>query len=472
MRDGGGIYMDRTDAPDQRGAIVDNLFAANLANGAGAIYVEAWRTDDESVMIEGNRFESHGTGLVDQSVVTINDYRVWLGGNLFQNNRASCVLFGFIGSGELEENAFVDNEAPEGAALRSISQAGSVTLARNFFVRNHALAGDGGAVRAVAPQQDFIINDNVFYANSATGKGGGLRLRCNFIDRGTLLRNVFRDNSADQGGGAWVEFFAHYPFADNVFYGNSARRGGAAGIADRSSAVLLNNSFVGNSATESGAGLQIDAPAWPVLINNLFAENSGAAACECASGAMPDIDYTLMWGNPTGNFGSQGDTHCLGAIANLVLEDPQLAGPAEGIYAPLWGSGAIDAGDPTRFDDDGTRSDIGAQPFERGSLMAVHLGVPIPVLEAGRSASASIFVAPLYGYGGYSGLIQSTFVSDTGFSLSRDLGPFDFGGPSPDPIERSFEGLLPEPLPDGPGGLGLSTTIGGESRVPVFVIGR
>lgn len=141
----------------------------------------------------------------------------------------------------------------------------------------------------------------------------------------------------------------------SVFYDN-ALDGPLVRIGATASAEVLQNHFVAGITAVGAPALQIDGTA--TLVNNLVAHNQGPGASVTASGTVTER-HNLWFDNVASHADFTPDP------TDLVDVDPQIGPLTPGScdvmpLIPPPTSPAIDAGDPSIVDADGTPSDIGA----------------------------------------------------------------------------------------------------------------
>lgn len=171
-------------------------------------------------------------------------------------------------------------------------------------------AGNGGGA-AASVLVDCDVYDNVALGAHPTfvpGKGGG-------IGGGTATRCRIWNNTADLGGGT-----SNTNLERCTVYGNSATAGGGVGLVFGSAVNVRNTILYGNSTPE-------------------VAIVSGTA--------------NVTYSNVQGGYSGTGN----------IATHPQFVSAATGDFHLLPSSPCIDAGDPTTFDPDGSRADMGALPF-------------------------------------------------------------------------------------------------------------
>lgn len=220
---------------------------------------------------------------------------------------------------------------------------GSATTFEGFTVTGGFAAYGAGMFLSGS---SLTVNSCIFYNNTATNHGGGMRLISSSSPK--ITNCIFDTNTAGaQGGGIYCRETSNPDITNCTIVNNTAIVGGGiylhTGIPN-----ITNNIFAGNIATMSGGGIYAN------------------------SGAVPYIDYNDMWSN-TG-----GDYIGCSAGANDISQDPNFDDPEYHILYP--DSPCIDAGsnsapslpgtdyegEPRVFDgdDDGTATaDMGADEY-------------------------------------------------------------------------------------------------------------
>ncbi len=137
---------------------------------------------------------------------------------------------------------------------------------------------------------------------------------------------------------------------------------------------LESSHLVGNTATTATAALGVEGDA--TVRNTLIAYNTGPGDVVGGAGTLTTT-YNLYWSNQDGGFATLDPSE--------LVADPLLGGTTPGTcdytqLVPQVGSPAIDGGDPSELDDDGTASDIGAfgPPFALPEIDEDEDGVPLP----------------------------------------------------------------------------------------------
>ena len=355
---GGGAQLD--DA--------DSSFISNRATADGGAVYAAGASELGFVRsrLERNQADEDGGGIYAIDVaggVTLQDAElddnladVGDGGALWLGSNMPLTM---IASG-LHRNAAGGRGG--GIAASPTTEPGDVVIQQTELTGNDAERGGGAAW---LDGTDWVeVSDSIVADNESGADGGGL-----LLERGvgpTVLRSTFRGNIAQGRGGGVLESDTVAPgfYGATIFAENQAARGGGMAVRDAAEAEVINATFVGNRAARDGAHLHI-AGSIVRLVNVIAAFGvDGGGIWGDATAATSDRFYTLTWQNSGGDWGGAFGTPPPSS-GNLSL-DPLFRAytnngqPADDDLRLAIGSPAIDAGDPSLFDVDGSRSDIGA----------------------------------------------------------------------------------------------------------------
>ena len=193
-------------------------------------------------------------------------------------------------------------------------------------------ASDGGGIWLNA-SSSLTLRDAAVSDNHATNTGGGI-LVSGLL---TLDRATVEGNSADVGGGIFVNNGASATLINTTFSGNSAASNGGA-IFTRNAVDITNSTIADNTAAAGAGGIHKAGSGNASLKNTILANNTGGNA----NGAL------ISLGN---NIDSQNTAGLMGP-GDQIMTDPLLGvlkyngGPTK-TYALLTGSPAIDAGTAT-----------------------------------------------------------------------------------------------------------------------------
>ncbi len=228
----------------------------------------------------------------------------------------------------------------------------------------------GGAINVAGIDTRVELRNSVLSGNSAFDAGGGLFAR--YMSAVTIEDCIIRDNAANYYGGGIHADNAAVTVTRSVIDGNSAAIGGAVYARDTAEVALTNCTITGNDALAEGSG-----PFSSLTAPSIDASMKAGGAF-AFTGATLALHNTILWGNSPiemanhpvrpgaivatfcdieGGYGAEADSN--------VSADPLFVDSEQGDYHLMYGSPAIDAGDPTSaLDPDTTRADIGAIPFD------------------------------------------------------------------------------------------------------------
>ena len=299
-----------------------------------------------SVDVQSSTLAAAISGTVNGGVIHLNRSDLTASGVTFRYglNTDGGALSGNAGSTMVvDASTFEGNTADNGSAIYMSS--GDVTVRTSVIRSNTALAGTitcvGGSLCSV--------EDTYFEANTADS---GSLIDADGPTTTTLARLV---QCGATSGGQVVDLKGTTATLQRSVFYNNTLTGPLVSISANASATLTNNHFVGGLSTTDGSVMRVEGTA--NFKNNLVAHNTSVGAVIAGIGTLNN-SYNLYFNNL--------DTHSdlpLDA-SSLIDQDPLITStPGDCDLVPLVPttlSPAIDAGDPSTFDDDGTIADIGA----------------------------------------------------------------------------------------------------------------
>lgn len=357
---GGAILMSATDL-----TIRDSTFDGNLAfwGDGGTLSVS---TDYDNPA--GSRLTLEDTELAG----TPGEVAAWSGGCLSAGTGATVTLIGgslhdcnaAYGGGAIafygdsltaSGTEFVANQATWGGAITQ--SGGLLTLAGVRIEGNQATAG--GAIQASGTSvevTDSLVENNASDTNvvellDTVGLALTRNRYCaNYAGTSSAVVGV----TGAEGGPFTVTNEVHLFNAANG--GTSFYYGPSDWLLNQGPELWLrNNDFAGNDVAAA-----VTVRGMVDFRNNLLADQPLGLVIEQALGNQVAGDYNLWYQTDA----SQGNDGRFPAANDVVGVDPMVQAYVQGDCASnLWlqhGSPAHDAGDPTLFDPDGSRSDIGA----------------------------------------------------------------------------------------------------------------
>ena len=326
---GGAIYAERSLIQ-----IIGGAMQANISDGRGGAIL----AEDESTVVTGSGafFDSNEAGDLGGAIALIDsgatiDASVFLDNTGWFGGAVGIDQSGATAAVDIAESEFRDNSSLEGGGAIYALNIGALTLTDGIVVGNDAV--QGGALYA-NDFTDITLQRSLVCANNALSTGGGLWVSFGSGDV-TLNGNLVVENdSGSSGGGGHFYSIGSADLVNNHFVGNSAVVDGGA-VSARYLDIDLRNSLVGWTGSVDAVTMQ-DYGVGTVSYNSFHAN----AAADV--GAGPAEDGTNLFAIP-GIAGYSKDGDC---------DNDRLW--------PDAGSILVDAGDPTLFDLDKSRSDIGA----------------------------------------------------------------------------------------------------------------
>jgi hypothetical protein len=241
-----------------------------------------------------------GTLTVTDSTISGNSEANY-GGGIYNENRLTVA-----------NSILSDNSATYGGGIYNSGGTATVT---NSTISGNSTAGfqDGGGILNGGT---LTVTNSTISGNSAANYGGGID---NYLGTVTVTDSTISSNSANDGGGIWT----------------------SAGL------TVTASTLSGNSARDLGGGVDLISSSRATLQNVLVAGNSAPSSPDVA-GSLTSQGHNLI-GDGTGGSGFD-PTDLVGTSANPI--DPLLGPLADNggptpTMAPLIGSPAITAGDPT-----------------------------------------------------------------------------------------------------------------------------
>jgi predicted outer membrane repeat protein len=378
-----------------------------------AIYHAGGVMQVRNLTVVGNR----GSALYTQG----SDLRAW--DCSFSDNGNGVALNSLASVVQLTRCVFEDDAS-------AVFAGGSLNAQQCRFARN--LQNEGGAARADGAVATFVecqFEDNEAYSET----GGALSWRNASL---TLVRCTARRNFARTGFGRGGAIYCHNQLLTIdacVFEDNEARGGGGAVTAVGSFAIT-GSRFVGNRATNASRGGAVSLESEGTLSHCTFADNfagfwGGAVAWRRDLAPVGAVEHCTFFRNQSTNGG--GGIHFPGALGGTVRNSilwanvggpggasDQIgsstvsavveycdvqgghAGPGNLDLDPSFlsvsaldlrlaaGSPCIDTGDPASpLDPDGSRADMGAEPFDPGACPPIFSYCTNPASSSGCVSS-------------------------------------------------------------------------------------
>ncbi len=305
----------------------------------GSISVAAASLTLSGTVHQGNQSANDG-GAVAVSSGTLTLRR----GCIFDGNTAEddggAIL---LDAASLVDNGgtqYLGNTGKKGGAIYMVGGSADITDA---VFRSNVATVEGGAIAATGTPSGVSIERNQFALNDAIADGGALALRDFSAPAGTFRNNRVQDNTAGAAGG------------------------GIAIVGAVGGMLVHNNTFTGNESVSEGAvvAVSVTLDASDVqLVSNVMRNNDGLSAMFMAPGLGALVQYNTGYGTNSGvHFGGALD----GLDPTNVERNPELVdfsddGNPDNDDLGLSGSSPeIDDGPPlSTFDDlDGSQNDRG-----------------------------------------------------------------------------------------------------------------
>jgi len=237
----------------------------------------------------------------------------------------------------------------------------------------------GGGLRVLSTHAELIFQNVNIYNNSAD-YGGGMFASFEL----NLFENVnIYNNSAIYGGG--IFFAVHYGVMSNInIYGNNAEYGGGVYYHSCYGPQMMNCEIFNNTAVYGG-GIKTNGSENIELQNLTIVGNTATlgGSIRIDTNSSINLSSCILWGNSDDEI-SIDETSTVDVNYSLISggypgtgnidEYPLFSDLASWDLALTWEhdpepdstkSPCIDTGDPLFFDPDGTRSDMGAIPYEQ-----------------------------------------------------------------------------------------------------------
>ena len=350
---------DRGAAIDASGSSIEvagSAFNGQRARIGGAIFAESGTVSVSGTWFDGQRVTEAG------GAIGVVDTNLHVADAVFEDTSAlgavgasggaisaggSGVFDVVIGQSDFR-SGLVDRAADRGGALAQ--SGGDLVVTGSSFDGWAAI--DGGAI--ALDDVEAAFTDVSLTHNLATAGGGAIRARASRL---TMVRPLLCGNAAGEVGGAVsAETSGELRAVNGRWIGNASPRGAAI---HASIDVVLEQDTLVDDAAATGAAIETSGGSFTTDGTII---DTASAALFVGEGTVYRGSYGLWWG---GARLAEGSAPVDVYGENDVSGDPgfaSYAGPTD-CEALLWltpGSPAVDAGDPSVLDPDGSRADIGA----------------------------------------------------------------------------------------------------------------
>ena len=223
---GGAILFNAYNLTIINSSFIKNSAGNNSGSYGGAIYCNGSLMTISNCTFDENSVYGSGSHIY----LSENSNYVWIGNNSTFKNGIK-VTSSNSGSG-----VFIDS-------------TDHVTIINSTFIQNVGINGAGVILNAIS--SNFVIDNNIFEENTASGNGGAVAFINSVSNNVEFKGNNFTSNVASGNGGA-IFTNAALNIVDSNFTSNSASGNGGA-IYINGDADLENVIFTGNSAVEGSA---------------------------------------------------------------------------------------------------------------------------------------------------------------------------------------------------------------------------
>ncbi|HBQ59888.1 MAG TPA: hypothetical protein DD671_09770, partial [Balneolaceae bacterium] len=250
-------------------------------------------------------------------------------GFYFRNSRVEDNEFSFLNSGDRN-----------GVIVSENSTFRRNTISKTFY--SNWVTANLSYKYAIRTNGSSIIQNNVIYNERGIYAEG--------LDRnGEISYNEIHNTIGNERLGIHVTGASEADVVNNTLVMSDSTGTGTGILVDNNSSIDVQNNHIQNFAT----GITINSVNNIPSFNNLYQNTAAFSGSE-----LPSQIGTF---STTNHQGSSSD------IYFNINVDPQFINPADSNYALQTSSPLVDAGSDKLSDADGTRSDIGANPFDYGN---------------------------------------------------------------------------------------------------------
>lgn len=261
--------------------------------GGGAICNLGGTVSIHRTVIKRN--EARGTAGAGGAILNVQGSLSLLTVTLWQNSASNSGggIENFAGEVVLDDVTFDDNETGRspghGGGLHS-TEDGTVSIIRSVFWQNSALQGGGLWSAGALTLEETLLRDNEARGVGAIEGGGGFY---NAGGTAVVRKSTFWNNIAasSTGGGLINAGGGTLDVTYSTFSGNAAQSGGGLAIA-AGEAELWNTTVASNTASEAGGGVVI-ADGVLTVGNTIIGDNAGTLGPDCL-GALVSAGYNVL----------------------------------------------------------------------------------------------------------------------------------------------------------------------------------
>ncbi|MCB2219839.1 MAG: C10 family peptidase [Bacteroidetes bacterium] len=397
---GGGIRLENYSSP----TLFDLEVKLNYAEEEGGGMYCSNHSDPvlNGIRIKDNISENGGGGICFYNYSNASMIDCYIDDN-FTTYKGGGIKINFYSDVTIDSSYINHNTAVNGAGLY-IDWDSDAMIKNSTIQNNQALThvsgyfGTGGGIW-ISYYSDPVIDNVEILFNHADAIGGGIFSQ---TQSQTTVKNCWIEhNSADRGGGLYLQSSANHHYYNTVIANNSTSDNNGGGIyLEGNSSIFTNVTITGNSVGEPGEGGGLyNYNGSPVFKNAIFWNNS-PTEIESTGGTV-SIEYSDI----EGGYGGTGN----------IDSDPQFT-PYYGQFDIAETSPCVDSGNPDttgmnlpEFDLGGNprisndRIDMGAYEYQFSNAQVV---VDLKVFLEGPYNSASHLMETFLLSGGYIPTLQ------------------------------------------------------------------
>lgn len=214
--------------------ISGNNISSNSANKGGGLYIEDSYNSTTENSINGNSITKN----IASSA----------GGGIYLDNSTPIIA---------GNNNISENEAQWGGGIFMVSS--SPVISKSSIIANNATGNSGSGGGIYMYNSSPHISNNIVNENTAVNCGGGIFIGDSYsVDTdNNITGNSVEYNSANHGGGFYINNSNPIITGENLINCNTAINGGGFNIEVSSSPTITNNRITKNIATGNGGGINI-----------------------------------------------------------------------------------------------------------------------------------------------------------------------------------------------------------------------
>ncbi len=229
-KNGGGIYLNNSSLNITN----NNIITENSADRGGGLYIE-------------DSYNSTTENSINNNNITKN-IATSAGGGIYLDNSMPTIA---------DNNIVSENEAQWGGGIYMVSSSPEIN--ENSILANNAIGSSGSGGGIYMNNSSPHISSNTINLNTAVNNGGGIFIGGSYSVEtdNNITGNSVEYNSANYGGGFYINNSNPIITGENLINYNTAINGGGLNIEVSSSPTITNNRITENIATGNGGGINI-----------------------------------------------------------------------------------------------------------------------------------------------------------------------------------------------------------------------